>query len=105
MSYAIRKDGQGWRAVNGPEDVVDDEIFSAEQPLIVVDLAAQVRAQRAPLLLAADHGVNEAEDNGVDPSEWRAVRRALRDITLQDGFPGNVIWPVMPKTNAKAAGQ
>jgi hypothetical protein len=28
MSYAIRKDGKGWRAVNGPEDILGDEIFS-----------------------------------------------------------------------------
>lgn len=32
MSYAIRKDGQGWRAVNGPEDVAADETFSETQP-------------------------------------------------------------------------
>jgi hypothetical protein len=97
MSYAIRNDGKGWRAVNGPEDVAADETFSAEQPPVFVDLADQVRAQRIPLLLAADHGVNEAEDNGLDPSAWRAFRRALRDITLQEGFPGNVNWPVLPQ--------
>lgn len=32
MSYAIRKDGQGWRAVNGPEDVAEDETYSEAQP-------------------------------------------------------------------------
>ena len=33
MSYAIRKDGQGWRAVNSPDDVTGDETFSETQPL------------------------------------------------------------------------
>lgn len=30
--YAIRKDGQGWHAVNGEEDVAADENFSATMP-------------------------------------------------------------------------
>lgn len=33
MSYAIRKDGQGWRAVDGPYDVGPDEDFSATVPV------------------------------------------------------------------------
>ena len=32
MSYAIRNDGQGWRAVNGPDDVGLDESYSEIQP-------------------------------------------------------------------------
>ena len=33
MSYAIRKDGQGWRAVGGIDDVGVDEDYSVTQPL------------------------------------------------------------------------
>lgn len=33
MSYAIRKDGLGWRAVNGPDDVGPDEIYSEFPPV------------------------------------------------------------------------
>jgi len=33
MSYAIRKDGKGWRAVNGPGDVGADETYSTSQPI------------------------------------------------------------------------
>lgn len=36
MSYALRKDGQGWRAVNGPDDVEADETFSDTQPVIII---------------------------------------------------------------------
>lgn len=32
MPYAIRKDGQGWRAVSGPDDVGSDEDFSDTIP-------------------------------------------------------------------------
>lgn len=37
MSYAIRNDKQGWRAVNGPDDVGADEYYS-EAPIEVVPL-------------------------------------------------------------------
>jgi hypothetical protein len=43
VSYAIRKDGLGWRAVNGPEDVGPDEAYSENQP---VPGASQVKAAR-----------------------------------------------------------
>ena len=33
MGYAIRNDGQGWRAVNGPEDIGSDETYSDNQPI------------------------------------------------------------------------
>lgn len=33
MSYAIKKDGQGWRAVASKDDCTKDEVFSETQPL------------------------------------------------------------------------
>jgi len=33
MAYAVRKDGQGWRAVNSIEDVTIDETYSETEPL------------------------------------------------------------------------
>ena len=32
MAYAVKKDGQGWRAVNGVMDCNDEEDFSETQP-------------------------------------------------------------------------
>ena len=29
--------------------------------------------------------------------KWQSYRQALRDITLQDGFPENIIWPTKPE--------
>ena len=97
MNYAIRKDGQGWRAVNGPEDVGADEEFSEEQPAPIGPLpAATIRAQRAPLLAVADIAIFKAEDNGQDATAWRRYRQALRDIPAQAGFPASVSWPKAP---------
>lgn len=54
-----------------------------------------VRAQREPLLVTADHAINECEDTGADATAWRAYRQALRDITEQPD-PFNIIWPEQP---------
>lgn len=36
MSYAVRKDGKGWRAVASAEDIdMETEIWQAEQPPVV----------------------------------------------------------------------
>ena len=32
MGYAIRNDGLGWRSVNCPEECIDGETYSDEQP-------------------------------------------------------------------------
>lgn len=46
MSYAIRKDGQGWRAVNGSEDVGADEDFSESQPVPIEVSASYQRDEK-----------------------------------------------------------
>lgn len=43
MGYAIRKDGQGWRSVNGPDDVGVNEIYSDTQPQVTVN---QIKSQQ-----------------------------------------------------------
>lgn len=45
MSYAVRNDGLGWRAVGGPQDVGPDETYSAEEPAPILP-APPTKAQR-----------------------------------------------------------
>ena len=35
MSYAVRNDGLGWRAVESAQDCTEGEIWQAEQPPVV----------------------------------------------------------------------
>lgn len=37
MSYAVRNDGLGWRAVGGPGDVGPDEVFADTPPAVTSD--------------------------------------------------------------------
>ncbi len=49
MGYAIRKDGQGWRAVDGAEDCLEMEYYSDSQPELWPDenLLVKFEAKRA----------------------------------------------------------
>lgn len=58
MSYAIRNDGQGWRAVNAPEDVGIDETFSQEIPSPAAPSLAEIkRLKLTEIELAADAAI------------------------------------------------
>jgi len=56
--------------------------------------AEEIRVQRNQLLSASDW--TQVADAPVDKSVWTIYRQELRDITLQEGFPTNVIWPIQP---------
>lgn len=62
------------------------------------DFAVHVRAERNRRLAETDWYM--MPDYPADPETLEVVknyRKALRDITLQSGFPRDVEWPVMPK--------
>lgn len=52
--------------------------------------AEQVRAERDQLLAKTDWMA--LSDNTLTP-DWATYRQALRDVTLQEGFPYSVVWP------------
>jgi hypothetical protein len=54
------------------------------------------RSIRSVRLAACDW--TQVADAPVDREAWAAYRQALRDVTLQDGFPLNIIWPNPPES-------
>lgn len=34
---------------------------------------------------------------GIVTNNWAVYRKALRDLTDQEGFPFNIVWPVAPE--------
>lgn len=95
MSYAVKKDGSSWRAVGSPDDLEADEVFSEDNPGPVIDLAAQVRADRDTRLAATDWTQGKDIPDSVS-SLWAPYRQALRDVTNQSSFPQSVVWPERP---------
>lgn len=68
--------------------------------------AAQIRAERDALLAATDYLM--LPDYPISDADRQAVsdyRQALRDITLQEGFPDVVVWPEKPVVAASESAQ
>lgn len=53
-----------------------------------------VRSYRSRLLSESDW--TQTEDSPVDKNSWKTYRQNLRDISTQEGFPYNIIWPTPP---------
>ena len=55
---------------------------------------AEVRQQRNQSLNACDW--TQLPDAPADKAAWTTYRQELRDVTDQEGFPWDVLWPVAP---------
>lgn len=65
-------------------------------PDLVEDMAVSVaKSERLRLLEETDYW---AVGDRTMTQEQRDYRQALRDITEQEGYPLNVIWPIKPET-------
>lgn len=113
MSYAVRNDKQGWRAVSGPDEVDAGEWFSIDEPPAPVptpptaeELAALAKEQRDKLLAIAANRMGPLQD-AVDTDQatadeaarlvlWKRYRIDLNRIEEQETFPAAVAWPVSP---------
>ena len=56
--------------------------------------AKNVRTSRNDLLTKCDW--TQIADSTADKPAWATYRQALRDVTVQAGFPWNVTWPTEP---------
>lgn len=56
--------------------------------------AKAIRQQRNQKLIESDW--TQVADAPVDKAAWATYRQALRDITAQEEFPHNVVWPTSP---------
>ncbi|PZP05606.1 MULTISPECIES: phage tail assembly chaperone [Pseudomonas] len=113
MSYAVRNDGQGWRAVSGPDNVGNDEWYCigippdpVPSPLTKEELAATERSYRDQELA---RGV-WLRDRHRDQTEIAMVTtlsadqfiqllvhmQALRDWPQSADFPDANFRPVAP---------
>lgn len=88
-----------FEAIKYEPPVFNEELGKWTGELTVVKLpesyaAKNVRWKRDNLLKETDWRFR----SDLNPSqEWTEYCQALRDITDQDGFPFNVIWPTKPE--------
>ena len=57
--------------------------------------ATSVRIERDGKLKDTDW--TQVADAPVDKAAWATYRQALRDVTVQTGFPWEVTWPTQPE--------
>lgn len=79
-------------------DMTEAEVGALPAPRteaeLLEELSTEVRAKRNALLTAADW--TQVADAPVDQTAWATYRQALRDVTAQEGFPNDVVWPTSP---------
>lgn len=59
--------------------------------------AEQIRLKRNALLLETDKYALADYPNGEIKEKYKIYRQALRDLTKQDGFPNNIVFPEVPE--------
>lgn len=69
-----------------------------EPPINLDVVARDVRRERDKRILATDYLLmTDYPISDVDLEAVKAYRQALRDITRQDGFPIDIVWPEKPE--------
>lgn len=112
--YAVRHDGEGWRAVGGPDDMGQDEYYIVDQPPPTFprsptpdELAVAAMERRDQLLSIAANRMGPLRD-AVDTDSattdeverlklWQSYRIALNRIEQQADFPTDIEWPSSPE--------
>lgn len=87
------RDVSNWLYVNGTY------VYSAvsEPASAIEQLATEARAKRDKLLAETDWTqVADAPIDTATRTAMRVYRQQLRDITEQEGFPTDIVWPEMP---------
>jgi hypothetical protein len=75
---------------------VVENLTETEKQQLTEEKKYTVRLQRNRLLTETDW--TQSRDVTLDnDADWKTYRQELRDITTQDAFPYNVIWPTKPE--------
>ena len=82
--------------------IAADKVIAEEKEIITSEMiAAGARQDRDFRLMQSDWTQIQLPDVSLTPdqiAQWKEYRRQLRDITLQPGFPNNIVWPEKPES-------
>ncbi len=79
---------------------VQDDILEQGYEEAVAAQEAENAAMLARLIRNKKLAASDSEmfaDRPSDKEAWAAYRQALRDITEQQGFPFEIVWPAQPE--------
>lgn len=110
MSYAIRHDGQGYRAVTGPADIGPDEFWAESAPAVTQQ---QIRS-RIWAQIKAERDRRTEEGGFLAAGKWfhsdqKSRSQQLGLVIMGASIPANLQWKTMDGTfvtmTAQLAGQ
>lgn len=80
--------------------IAADKVIAEEKEIVTSEMiAAGARQDRDFRLITSDWTQIQLPDVSLTPdqiAQWKEYRQQLRDITLQPGFPNNIVWPEKP---------
>ncbi|WP_414884606.1 hypothetical protein [Pseudomonas sp. IT-P171] len=99
MSFAIRKDGLGWRAIDSEADINSDEVYSDSMPEIPAgDPHAEIKQQATIALSESDKAILRCYESAIPvPQDWIAYRKALRNIVSSGMSDPESLLPIAPE--------
>ena len=106
IPYTLDPDDTDQTVSNGDLLALIGSNFAAYVPPTQAELdeqaAAMVRGQRDHLLATevdpiVSNPLRWADMTAEQQTAWSSYRRDLLDITAQEGFPHNVVWPTKPE--------
>ena len=85
---------QNWSEEALKAEIGDEAFALAIRPV----LEAECRKERDRLLIQSDWTqMADSPLTAEAKQAWAAYRQALRDITVADGFPIDIVWPAAPE--------
>ena len=90
--------------LEGTKKLIGEIIDGTGELYITMPKSQTIREQealdlRTKLLVESDFSdlpVTQARLSDAEKTAWATYRQALRDITLQQAYPWDIIWPVKP---------
>jgi hypothetical protein len=93
MSYAVRSDGLGWRAINSQEDVLESEVFSETQPDILNPDVPVSITPRQGLIMLSRAGLLSSVQAAVAGMEGQSGEEARIDFERASEWRRD--WPLL----------
>jgi hypothetical protein len=93
---------QTFTYIDGIWAIGNQEFYDQNMYILSTQDGNKVKTKRDVLLQATDW--TQIPNNPLTPEvqqQFVVYRQELRDITLQSGYPFNVVWPIKPVTPAK----
>lgn len=73
--------------------IVQDDVVAVSA---ILGISANQAARMLREAALVDSDWTQLPDTQLDKAVWATYRQALRDITLQAGFPHDIVWPTKP---------